>query len=526
MSSVRSIPSSPFALELLGIGKSYGAIEVLRGIDLRVRSGSVHALLGANGAGKSTLLKIAVGATASTGRILVGGIERHFANPFEARRAGIGMVFQERSLVPELSTVDNIFLNGEISRTGLIDVRAEALGSRRIFEQLGVQISPNDLVGHLGIADQQMVEIAKALRLASAVLILDEPTAALTEREVLRLFTIVRQIASSGVGVVYVTHRLAEVFELADEVTVIRDGRVVLTAVVANTNLIQIVEAIAGGAVQDSEEPEPEHLGRSEQARTEPPVLEVRGLQVGTKLQDVSFNVRRAEILGVAGLAGSGRSTLLKALFGAVPHRAGDIQVSGKKVHLKSPAQAIKDGIYLIPEDRKTEGLVLSHSIEANLVVSILGRLCAGPLINMRHSARVARETIEKFGIRPNDPRRLVDYLSGGNQQKVVLGKAFNTRCQLLLLDEPTFGVDVRSRAEIRARVRAFANAGKGVVWVTSDLEELREVADRILILADGTVRDLLPNWPRRRTEFEITHLMQPASGRSSAGQPGAMTEE
>ena len=297
MSSVRPLSSSPFALELLGIGKSYGAIEVLRGIDLRVRSGSVHALLGANGAGKSTLLKIAAGATASTGRILVDGIERHFANPFEARRAGIGMVFQERSLVPELSTVDNIFLNGEISRTGLIDVRAEALGTRKIFEQLGVQISPNVLVGHLGIADQQMVEIAKALRLASAVLILDEPTAALTEREVLRLFTIVRQIASSGVGVVYVTHRLAEVFELADEVTVLRDGRVVLTDVVANTNLSQIVEAIAAGAVQDSEEPETEHLGRSEQARAKPPVLEVRGLQVGTKLQDVSFTVCRAEIL-------------------------------------------------------------------------------------------------------------------------------------------------------------------------------------------------------------------------------------
>ena len=518
VSSGQLLPSSPFVLELLGIGKSYGAIEVLRGVDLRVRSGSVHALLGANGAGKSTLLKIAVGATAtSAGRILVNGIERHFANPFEARRAGIGMVFQERSLIPELSTVDNIFLNGEISRTGLIDARAEALESRRIFEQLRVQISPNVLVGHLGIADQQMVEIAKALRLASTVLILDEPTAALTEREVQRLFTIVRQIASSGVGVVYVTHRLAEVFELADEVTVLRDGRVVLTAAAAETKLGQIVEAIAGGAVQDTAEPDTEHLDRSEQARAQPPVLDVRGLQVGTKLQDVSFNVRQAEILGVAGLAGSGRSTLLKALFGSVHHRAREIRVSGRKVNLNSPAHAIKDGIYLIPEDRKTEGLVLSHSVEANLVVSILRRLRVGPLINMRHSARVVRETIETFGIRPNDPRRPVEYLSGGNQQKVVLGKAFNTRCRVLLLDEPTFGVDVRARAEIRTRVRAFANAGKGVVWVTSDLRELREVADRILILADGTVRDLLSNWPQRRTEIEITHLMQPASGRSSA---------
>jgi ribose transport system ATP-binding protein len=527
VSSSRSLRSSPFALELLGIGKSYGAIEVLRGIDLRVRSGSVHVLLGANGAGKSTLLKIAVGATAaSAGRILVNGIERRFANPFEAHRAGIGMVFQERSLVPELSTVDNIFLNGEIRRAGLIDAHAEALESRRIFEQLGVRISPNVLVGNLGIADQQMVEIAKALRLASAVLILDEPTAALTEREVQRLFAVVRHVASSGVGVVYVTHRLAEVFELADEVTVLRDGRVVLTAAAADTNLGEIVEAIAKGAVQGTKESDTEHLDGSEQARVQPPALEVRGLQVGTKLQDVSFSVRQAEILGVAGLAGSGRSTLLKALFGAVPHWAGEIRVSGRQVNLNSPAQAIKDGVYLIPEDRKTEGLVLSHSVEANLVVSILGRLRVGPLIDTRYSAQVARETIEEFGIRPNDPRRPVEYLSGGNQQKVVLGKAFNTRCRVLLLDEPTFGVDVHSQAEIRSRVRAFVNAGKGAVWVTSDLRELREVADRILILADGTVRTLLSNWPQRRTEFEITHLMQPASAQSRvASRPGAMIE-
>jgi ABC-type sugar transport system ATPase subunit len=506
--------SSSFALELLGIARVYGAIEVLHGVDLRVRFGSIHALVGANGAGKSTLLKIAVGATTATaGRVLVNNHERRFASPFEARKAGIGMVFQERSLVPQLSTVDNIFLNGETKRAGLIDARAERRESHRIFEQLGVRISPTALIGQLSIADQQMVEIAKALRLASSVLILDEPTAALTEREVRRLFTVLRQIANSGVGIVYVSHRLAEVFDLCDEVTVIRDGRVVLSTPVAETNLREVVEAIAGGAVDDGQESRGgEHSSRSLEQREQPPVLDIRGLQVGTKLLDISFEVRPAEILGVGGLAGSGRSTLLKALFGAVPRGAGEIRVSGRQVNPTSPAEAIRHGVYLIPEDRKTEGLVLSHSVESNLVLSILRRLCVGPLVNARRSAHLALQTVAQLRIQPTDPRWPVEWLSGGNQQKVVLGKAFNARSKVLLLDEPTFGVDVRSRAEIRARVRAFADAGNGVVWVTSDLRELRDVADRILILADGRVRDVVSNWPQPRAEAEITHLMQPRS--------------
>ena len=420
------------------------------------------------------------------------------------------MVFQERSLVPDLSTVDNIFLNGEIKRAGLVNVRAELREFRSIFERLGVRISPTALVGQLGIADQQMVEIAKALRLASSVLILDEPTAALTEREVQRLFTVVRQIAKSGVGIIYVSHRLAEVFDLCDEVTVVRDGRVVLSTTVAETNLREIVEATAGGAVQDGQDAAGgKHLGRSSEKREKPPVLEICGLQVGTKLQDISFELRPAEILGVAGLAGSGRSTLLKALFGVIPRQTGKIRVAGRQVNPTSPAQAIRLGLYLIPENRKTEGLVLSHSVGANLVMSILRRLCVGPLVNARRSAHVAHQNIAELRIQPTDPRRHVEWLSGGNQQKVVLGKAFNAHSRVLLLDEPTFGVDVRSRAEIKTRVRAFADAGNGVIWVTSDVRELKDVSDRILILVDGRVQDIVSNWPQSRAESEITHLIQ-----------------
>ncbi|MFH5823084.1 sugar ABC transporter ATP-binding protein [Georgenia sp. AZ-5] len=499
----------PFALEMLGIVKVYGTTEVLHGVDLRVRSGSVHALVGANGAGKSTLLKIADGATSATaGRVLVNGTEHHFDGPVEARRSGIGMVFQERSVLPELSVSDNVFLNDEQKRLGLIRRRAQVDQTRRIFDELGVRIPPDLAVKQLGVGDQQMVEIAKALRLAKSVLILDEPTAALTEREVRRLFTVVRQIAASGTGIVYVSHRLQEVFDLCDTITVLRDGRVVMDTALVETDMGSVVEAIAGGALKDA----PAHRAAEEVGVAQPAVLEVADLNIAGKLTEVSFVVRAGEILGVAGLAGSGRSTLLKSLFGIVPRQGGTIRVAGRIAAPTSPAEAIRAGLYLIPEDRKTEGLVLSHSVEDNLVLSILRRVRTGPLYDPRRSAELARRTIEQLDIKTPAPGEPVERLSGGNQQKVVLGKAFNAGGHVLMLDEPTFGVDVRAGGQILDRVRAFVGAGNGAVWVTSDLRELTRVADRILVLADGRVRDVVPNWPERRTEPEITHLIQPGS--------------
>lgn len=509
----RSNSPAAFALETLGIVKVYGTTEVLHGVDFRVAPGRIHALLGANGAGKSTLLKIADGATSATaGRVLVNGRRRRFTSPVEARKSGIGMVFQERSLLPELSVVDNVFLNDEIKRVGFIDRRAESREASRIFEQLGVRISPAATVGQLSVGDQQMVEIAKALRVAKSVLILDEPTAALSEYEVGRLFTVVRQIAESGVAIVYVSHKLAEVFELCKEVTVLRDGGVVMSTTLEETDMGEVIEAIAGGVLGEVHEP----TDFSEREEDRPPMLEVRDLQIGKKLRDVSFEVRPGEIMGVAGLVGSGRSTLLKALFGAVRHRAGQVRVDGRPANPTSPAEAIRGGLFLIPEDRKSEGLVLSHSVGANLVLSILRRLRIGPFFDAARSAQLAKESISELRIQTQGSEQPVERLSGGNQQKVVLGKAFNTGGKVLLLDEPTFGVDVRSAAEIRKRVRAFADDDNAVLWVTSDLRELTEVADRILILADGTAREVVSNWPKRRRESEITHLIQPESAATS----------
>ena len=501
-------PAPSFALEMIDIVKRYGPTEVLHGVDLRIAPGRIHALVGANGAGKSTLLKIADGATPPTiGRVLVSGVEHHFTSPVEARRSGIGMVFQERSILPDLSVCDNVFLNDERTRGVLIDRRRQIREAAEIFDDLGVNIAPGARAAGLGVGDQQMVDIAKALRLARSVLILDEPTAALTEREVHRLFRVLQRIAGTGVGIVYVSHRLAEVFEICDEITVLRDGRVVMSTLVDETNMQEVVHAIAGKAVK-------EVGSRAEHAHAEgeQPVLEVSDLCIGNNLEDVSFTVRAGEVVGVAGLAGSGRSTLLKALFGAVPRHSGTIRVAGKTVNPLSAAEAIRDGLYFIPEDRKSAGLILSHSVEDNLVLSTLRRLSKGPWLNARQSAELADRSIEQLGIKTSGRRQPVERLSGGNQQKVVLGKAFNAGGRVLLLDEPTFGVDVHAATDITERVRAFVDAGNAAVWVTSDLRELTRVSDRILILADCTVRESLTNKPDPRTESEITHLIQPGS--------------
>ncbi|WP_426231668.1 sugar ABC transporter ATP-binding protein [Pararhizobium sp. DWP3-4] len=507
-----SVPSaanvSPFALEMRDVQKSYGAVKVLHGVDFRVKKGSIHALLGANGAGKSTLLKIAVGAVlASDGKILIDGAEHVFSGALDARKAGIGMVFQERSLIPDLTVADNIFLNGERRRFGLVDQSAQHREIRRIFEKLGVQISPNAIAGELGIADQQMVEIAKAVRLAGSVLILDEPTAALTDKEVQRLFAVVRQLAGTGVGVIHVTHRLTEIFDICDDVTIIRDGRTILSKSVQATTMSEVVEAIAGGVVR-------ENLRSAQRPKCtvdQVPMLSVKDLTVGEKLNKVSFELQPGEIVGIAGLAGSGRTTLLKALFGLVNPDLADIRILDRRVKLSSPSRAIREGIYLIPEDRKTQGLVLSHSVGSNIAMSVWKRLCRGPLLSANRINGVVREAIVKFQVNPSDPNKIVEWLSGGNQQKVVLGKAFNARGRVLLLDEPTFGVDIHSRAEITSRIREFVDAGNSVLWATSDLRELCDVSDRIMVLAHGTIRNVVTNWPQR-TEAEITRLIQQRS--------------
>jgi ribose transport system ATP-binding protein len=487
------------------VTKVYGTTEVVRRVDFDVQASEVHALAGSNGAGKSTLMKIAQGVVRpSDGSVWVGGHPLMFSDPDESRRAGLAMVFQELSLAPTLSVIDNIFLNAEPTRQRvLIDGDQERREARELFERLDVKIDLDAEVSRLGVGEQQMVEIAKALRLTRVALLLDEPTAALSEREIRRLFDIIRQIASLGVGIVFITHHLREIFQIADRVTVLRDGQVAMTSAISDTELPAVVRSMVGTDLHAAR-PTAGYVS----APAEAAALAVRDLGVGDKLHGISFDAYRGEIIGIAGLAGSGRTTLLKALFGAIPH-TGTVSLNGAEVRATSPAEAIRAGIYLIPENRHQEGVVLIHSVADNLLMSLLSRLRRGPLYDSARARRVARELVAEMSIQAESIDQIVESLSGGNQQKVVVGKALASDSSLLLLDEPTFGIDVRTGAELHIRARDFVNQGNAALWVSSDLREVIEVCDRILVIADGELKEVVSNKPDRVSEERLVHAIQ-----------------
>jgi ribose transport system ATP-binding protein len=494
------------ALDMSGVSKRYGQTLVLDDVTFRVRSGSIHGLVGHNGAGKSTLMKIAFGGVPpTTGSVAIGGTTLAFTRPAEARDAGVGMVLQELSLIPTLSVADNIFLNDE--RTGLLrTIRAgsQRRAARALLAELGLtSIRPSTVVADLSIAEQQMVEIAKALRLTRRLLILDEPTAPLSFGEIQRLFQLVRRTAQLGVGVVFITHHLREIFEICDEMTVLRGGRVVLATRPRDTSLTQVVRAIVGSELAAVER-RPTAV-----ATAGAPVLDVRGLSVEGKLSDLSFRVHPGEIVGVAGLAGSGRSVLLKSLFGDLRPSAGTIQVGGRPYSPTSPAVAIAAGIYLIPEDRAVRGVIAMHTIEQNAVLSILRRVAPAAVYRPSAARAATSGVIRALDVRTTGTQQPVFELSGGNQQKVVLAKSLLARPTLFLLDEPTFGVDVSTAASIIRRMREEAARGGAVLWVSSDLAELMDVSDRVLILADGVLKGEVARGEPDFQEDEVLEAIQ-----------------
>jgi ribose transport system ATP-binding protein len=348
-----------------------------------------------------------------------------------------------------------------------------------------------------------MVEIAKALRLARVALLLDEPTGALSIREVRRLFEVLRQVAALGVGIVFVTHHLSEIFEIADRVTVLRDGSVAMSAPIGTVSLSEIVQAMVGQEYSESTESEQRPLTERE------PLLRDENLVVDGKLDDISLEVHKGEICGLAGLAGSGRTVLLKALYSTVRHSRGQLTLRGAPYDPTGPADAIKAGVYLLPENRRTEGLVLSHSVADNLVLSLIGRLRRGLIFDTSRARSIARTMVSALNIKPSSIDVPAESLSGGNQQKVVLGKALATQSQLLLLDEPTFGIDITTAADLRVRVRRFADEGGAAIWVSSDLREVIEVSDRILVLADGHIKQVIINRPTPVSEARLLHAIQ-----------------
>jgi ribose transport system ATP-binding protein len=472
------------AVEMQGIEKSFGSNPVLKNVDFSIKVGEVHALAGENGAGKSTLMKILQGVyTKDSGTITVAGKDVEITDTFAARKAGIGMVFQEFSLIPTLTVAQNIFLTNEPTKFGLIsDSKAKEL-TQALFDEMQVSIDASSIVEYMPTALWQLTEIAKALAQDAKVLIMDEPTASLAKHEAEALFSLIERLKAKGIAIIYISHRMDEVYRIADRITVLRDGVRVLTESLKAVTPVQIVEAIVGR----TSAAHLVHLDRSSKISKDV-VLEVENLSSGTKLADVSFSVQKGEILGLAGLMGSGRTELLNTIFGVAKANTGTIKINGKLVKISSPREAIKNRIALIPEDRRSQGLVLDHPVTENLTLPVLDSLKSSGLLSTKKILKKSLEIIQQFAIKAAQPSIRVGSLSGGNQQKVVIGKWLATDPTILMMDEPTAGVDIGTKSEILDLVRAIADSGKSVILSSSELPELLAVSDRVLVLRDGKV--------------------------------------
>jgi ribose transport system ATP-binding protein len=499
-------PSTDVVLLARGIRKTFGGVVALDGVDFVLRRGEIHGLVGQNGAGKSTLVKILNGVhRADAGTIELDGRVTDHASTEEARRAGIAMVFQEFSLIPTLTVAQNVFLAHE-PRNGrvLIDAVAAAQATTAILDSLGVSIDPRTETGRLPVGSQQLVEIAKAMSISPSILILDEPTASLSQGEVETLFVVLRRLRSQGVSVVFISHHLQEVMGVCDSITVLRDGHIVLTGPATERRLSDIVAAMTGRRVEAIiRQPRPAD------AAVGPPALELAGWTLGTRVQNVSWAIAPGEVLGVAGLLGSGRTSLLRSIVGLEPGVQGELRVGGHRVRPRSPADAIEVGIAYVPEDRRREGIVAGQSVQSNLLLGVWDRLVRHFLLNDDEVGRAARDLIGRLAIRTSGPDQLIEHLSGGNQQKVVVGRSLARRPRVLLLDDPTSGIDIGSRRELLGHIRAFADHGGAVVLVSSELEELGAVADRVAILWRGMVVSVLDASSDSLSEASLLEAIQ-----------------
>lgn len=472
-------------LSLRNIHKSYGPIEVLHGIDLDIHAGEVVALLGENGAGKSTVSNIISGTVLPTsGEMTWQGAAYAPANPREALDSGVGMIHQELMLLPHLSIAENIFVGRYPMKGGRVDRREMESRAHHGLERLGLDISPRRLVQGLSTANQQLIEIAKALTLNARLLILDEPTAALGGEETKLLFKQIERLKAEGVGIIYISHRLEEIKQIADRIVVMRDGSKVQEFDTADLPVRTIVEAMVGRSMEQMFPPLAEP--------TEDTLLEVKGLASPARhFRDVSFSVRKGEIFGIAGLVGAGRTELVRAIAGADPISEGTVTLNGKDITPSSPGDAIRNGIILVPEDRKLQGVVLDHAIRENIAYSNFESVGKAGWISGRRVRSFADENIAKFGVK-GQGRQKASEMSGGNQQKVVIAKWLARNPRVVLLDEPTRGIDVGARSSIYEIIHGLASEGVAVIVVSSDLEEVLGVSNRILVMAAGRQTGIL----------------------------------
>jgi len=470
-------------VELHGIDKSFAGFPALKDVSFDVRAGEVHALLGENGAGKSTLIRIISGVhTPDRGEVRIGGEVVRLSSPRDARRRGIATVYQELLLFPELSVAENIFLgNAPRTRWGSIDWAAMRAKARVLLEELDSRdLDVDAKVGGLSVASRQRVEIAKALSQNPRVLVMDEPTTSLAEGDVARLMAIVRRLRERGVGIVYVSHRLREIFALADRVTVLRDGACIGTRPIAEVTQASLISMMVGRSIDQLFPKVDAPRGRT--------LLELKNLSYRRAVRDVSLTVRQGEILGIAGLVGSGRTELALTVFGITPATSGKILVDGKPVVIDSPRAARDLGIAYIPEDRGLQGLIRAQTLRENVSLPVLDRISSATIVDRRGEQRRACEAIDRFGIRARGTEQIARQLSGGNQQKVVVAKWLGTEPRILIMDEPTRGIDVGAKAEIHALMGKLAQQSLGIIMISSELPEVLGMADRVLVMSGGRI--------------------------------------
>lgn len=467
-------------LVVKGLSKSFPGVKALDEVDFRLDYGSVHAVCGENGAGKSTLMNVLMGLYhRDAGEIYIHGEPVTFLTPKQALDAGIAMIEQELNPVPEMSVAENMFLGRETTKFGLwMDYKALEERAAEVLRELGVRIDPRTKMKELSLAQIQLVEIAKAISYDSEIIIMDEPTSAIAERDADRLFQLIEVLKAKGKGIVYVSHRMKEIFTISDTVTVLRDGRYIGTKPTKETSRAEVVNMMIGRKLEE------EYIKSN--TPTEETALEVRNLTKHGVFEDISLDVRRGEILGIFGLMGSGRSEFFEALFGADPADDGEIYIFGERTAHLRPRDAMRNGVALVTEDRKKSGLVLKSSVRDNIALPNLRTLSDGPFINGRREAQAVKRIADQFRVKTPSMSQLVSRLSGGNQQKVVLSKWLLRGPQILLLDEPTRGIDVGAKREIYAFMSEFANRGNAVIMISSELPEVLAMSDRIVVFRDG----------------------------------------
>ncbi|NEW08437.1 sugar ABC transporter ATP-binding protein [Paenibacillus sp. SYP-B3998] len=477
-----SVNNAPL-LQMQGISKSFPGVKALKEVDFDLHSGEIHALLGANGAGKSTLMKIVSGAyTHDEGHLSISGLPVVIRTPKEAMAQGIYCVYQEVDtvLVPELTVTENVMMDRLVQGEAWVSWRKLHREAEAILTKIGASFSVRSKIDELSISQKQLVLIARAMAHKAKIIIFDEPTAPLSLEESERLFQIMDSLKREGVGLIFISHRLQEVFRISDRITVMRDGSHVLSRAAANMDIAGVIEAMLGKTFTEEFPKADVPIGGT--------LLEVKGLRRGTKVRGVSFSLRRGEILGVVGLVGAGKTELSRLLFGADVADGGEIVLAGRKLALRQPEDAVRAGIALVPEERRKQGVLVEETVKRNLSLPILRKLSSLGFVRRGAESAHAAKMVEQLGVQPNDPNRIVKHLSGGNQQKVAVGKWLPTNADVYMFDEPTKGVDVGAKSDIFRLIGQLAAEGKGIIYLSCELNEIIGIADRILIMSYGSV--------------------------------------